>query len=202
MTEQRGPENDCEDTKGDDLDTFCRMVRQRSAENAQAMHLLFTAGLLANCMSTLRQEVDSLVRTIYLLATSDPSRREELLRDAARGMMWKRENGHGRVTDREMVDLATRLRGWTASVYKFGCGFIHLSRYHDYNTTDPLSLVSDEDRRSILDHMRYYHGGPESEHPTFEELARYIPRVFEKIRSNLECYVKNLESGDVLEDGD
>lgn len=199
MAEQHNSENDSEDAEGDDLATFCRMVRQRSAENAQAMRLLFNNRLLANCMSILRQEVDSLVRTIYLLATNDPSRREELLRDAAKGMMWQRENGHGRVTDREMVDLATRLRGWTASVYKFGCGFIHLSRYHDYNTTDPLSLITDEERLSILDHMRYYHGGPESEHPTFEELASYIPRVFEKIRSNLECYIEQLESGRTFE---
>ena len=43
-------------------------------------------------------------------------------------VIWQRENGRGRVTDREMVDLANRLQGWTASVYEFGRGFIHLSR--------------------------------------------------------------------------
>lgn len=173
---------------------FCRMVRERSAENAEAMRLLFGRRLLAQCMGVLRLEVDSMVRVIYLLA-APPERRADLLEAAASGGLWQRESGKGRVTDREMVDLADRLNGWTASVYKFGCGFIHLSRYHDYNDTDPLALVSEGDRRAILLHMRNYHGGPPSEHPTFEELAWYFPMVFEKIRSNLECYVKRLEAG-------
>lgn len=185
------------DNRADDetpVAVFCRMVRERSAENATAMRLLFGHRLLAQCMGILRLEVDSMVRVIYLLEAS-PARRAELLEASASGGLWQRENGKGRVTDREMVELANRLQGWTASVYKFGCGFIHLSRYHDYNDTDPLSLVSHEDRRAILDHMRSYHGGPHWEHPTFEELAWFFPMVFEKIRSNLESYVKRLEGG-------
>ena len=180
-------------TEENPISVFCRMVRERSVENAKAMHLLFGHRLSAQCMGVLRLEVDSMIRVIYLLEAS-PVRREELLETSAEGGLWKRENGKGRVTDREMVDLANYFQGWTASVYKFGCGFIHLSRYHDYNDTDPLSLVSADDRRAILDHMRRYHGGPETEHPTFDELSMYFPRVFEKIRSNLKCYLKDLES--------
>ena len=41
--------------------------------------------------------------------------------------------------------------------------------------------------------MRHYHGGPHSDHPNMEELAMYIPMVHEKIASNLECYLEELE---------
>jgi hypothetical protein len=38
------------------------------------------------------------------------------------------------MTDREMIVIAHELQGWTQSVYKFGCAFIHLSSLHDYTT--------------------------------------------------------------------
>ena len=61
-----------------------------------------------------------------------------------------REGLAGRViTDKEMVELAQELQGWTESVYKFGCAFIHLSGLHDYNSRDPLSLVSEIGRAHV-----------------------------------------------------
>lgn len=112
------------------------------------------------------------------------------------GNQWARESG-GRVTDRQMVELADNLHGWTRSVYKFGCAFIHLSCFHDYNHRDPLSLLDSGEREAILGHMRHYHGGPCSPNPTFDDLSMYLPDVFRKVASNLEHYVVSLE-----EDGD
>lgn len=97
-----------------------------------------------------------------------------------------------------MVDLANKLQGWTESVYRFGCAFIHLSNFHDYNERDPMDMITDEEKKAILDHMRYYHGGPLEPNPTFKHLVVYLPQVFEKIASNLECYVKNLEEGKTI----
>lgn len=174
------------------VEDFCRTVRRRSEENARAMMLLHSQGLYGVCMAVLRQEVDSLVRVIYLLRAS-AGQKQKLLQAAADGAMWKRETGKGRLTDREMVELATQLEGWTASVYKFGCAFIHLSRYHDYKERDPLSQLSDAERISILQHMRHYHGGPHTDHPSFGDLAQYFPQVFRKIRSNLESYLQSVE---------
>lgn len=42
-------------------------------------------------------------------------------------------------------------------------------------------------------HMKYYHGGPTQSNPTLKDLAPYLPRVFDKIASNLEYYVTKLE---------
>jgi hypothetical protein len=158
------------------------------------MLLLSQAGLAGQMVAILRQELDSMVRVIYLLAQS-PDRRDSLIDSSVNGEKWSQHNSKGAVTDKEMVDLAQRLQGWTRSVYKFGCAFIHLSSLHDYNDRDPLKQLPLEERDNILNHCRHYHGGPTSNEPTFLDLVPYFPRVLKKIADNLECYLKDLESG-------
>ncbi|MBB3122496.1 hypothetical protein FHS03_005597 [Massilia violacea] len=97
-----------------------------------------------------------------------------------------------------MVDLAQELQGWTASVYKFGCAFIHLSGMHDYNSRDPLSLISNDEREDILRHCRYYHSGPANDDASFADLVPFLPKVLEKIAGNLECYLNDLENDRTL----
>jgi hypothetical protein len=111
------------------------------------------------------------------------------------GKKWSQQNSKGAVTDKEMVDLSQSLQGWTRSVYKFGCAFIHLSCLHDYNDRDPLRQLPIEEQNDILQHCRCYHGGPSSNEPTFFDLVPYFPRVLEKIAANLECYLTRLEGG-------
>ena len=152
--------------------------------------------------SIIRQELDSMVRVIYLLSVSDLSERKRLIGQTIDGNKWTVETQKGKqrqIADREMVELANQLQGWTKSVYKFGCAFIHLSSRHAYNSKTPFKSLSDTEKEDILSHMRHYHGGPNSDSPSFEELATYFPLVFEKITSNLECYLKELESNQTIE---
>jgi hypothetical protein len=145
-------------------------------------------------ISILRQELDSMVRVIYLLAIRDHAYRETLIEASVNGRQWTVEGKKARITDKEMTELASQLHGWTASVYKFGCAFIHLSAYHDYSDRDPLRSLPHDERIQLLDHMRHYHGGPIESNPTFEDLAPYLPRVLDKVASNLECYLRQLEN--------
>ena len=177
------------------VEVFCRQVRERSQENRKAISLLHGAALLGQAVGILRQELDSMVRVIYLLSVTDRVRRAQLISAAANGRKWKGAKS-GRVTDREMVDLAQKLHGWTGSVYRFGCAFIHLSSYHDYKSRDPIEGLDAQERTDLLHHMRYYHGGPPNDDFTFSDLAPFLPVVFEKIASNLECYV-----GELAQDG-
>lgn len=178
------------------LSTFLRQVRSRSNEHLQAMRLLAQAHLAGQMVSVLRQELDSMVRVIYLLA-QDTERRDLLIEASVKGEKWFQERSRAAVTDREMVDLAQTLQGWTQSVYKFGCAFIHLSGLHDYNDRDLLSQLPSQERSDILEHCRHYHGGPVADDADFGALVQYLPRVLEKIASNLECYLEALEHGEV-----
>lgn len=177
---------------------FLRQVRSRSLEHQRAMELLAGARLAGQMVSVLRQELDSMVRVIYLL-TQRPERRDLLIDASVRGVRWSQNASRATVTDKEMVEVAQTLQGWTKSVYKFGCAFIHLSGLHDYNDRDPLLQLPADERRDILDHCRYYHGGPAPNAERFEDLVPYLPRVLEKISGNLEWYLKDLENGKVLD---
>ncbi|BAP88358.1 uncharacterized protein E1O_12270 [Burkholderiales bacterium GJ-E10] len=134
-----------------------------------------------------------MVRIIYLLSQGQ-ERRELLIELSVSGERWSQDSSRAKVTDLEMVELAQSLQGWTRSVYKFGCAFIHLSSLHDYNDRDPLAQLPTQERSDILEHCRHYHGGPSADNSRFADLIPFLPSVFEKIASNLECYLEALES--------
>ena len=173
---------------------FCRQVRSRSNEHRHAMHLLSGAGLAGQMVAILRQELDSMARVIYLVA-QPIGRRNSLIESSVNGERWSQPKSKGPVTDREMIDLSQKLQGWTRSVYKFGCAFIHLSSVHDYNDRDPFGLLPTDEQQAIIQHCRFYHGGPITSEPSFLDFVPYIPLIFEKITDNLRRYVEKLENG-------
>ncbi len=178
----------------DNLTFFLRQVRSRSNEHSRTMIILARESLAGQMVAVLRQELDSMVRVIYLLAQNE-ERRATLIEASVNGEKWSQQNSRAFVTDKEMVNLSQNLQGWTQSVYKFGCAFIHLSSLHDYNDRDPLELLPNLEREDILNHCRHYHGGPYESDANFSNLIPYLPKVLEKIAGNLECYLENLEEG-------
>jgi len=182
-----------------DTQTFCRMIRQRSNENCEAVSVLHDKGLIGLVLGVLRQELDSMVRCIYLLSIEDRTYRTRLIQDAINHRRWRTEDRKRLITDKDMVELSSRLHGWTQMVYKFGCAFIHLSAYHDYAVRNPLNELSEVDRTSLARYIEQYHGVRLSGSDSLMSIAAILPRVFEKITSNLECYLKDLERDGDLE---
>jgi hypothetical protein len=171
---------------------FIQLIKSRSDEHEIAFSRIHD--LPGSMMSILRQELDSLIRVLYLLTIQDLKERKRLMTCTVNGGRWEVTTPKGKkpVTDAMMVEVSERFEGWARSVYKFGCAFIHLSNFHGYNASNPLESLSTEEKTNIIDHMCYYHDGPESDNPTFQELAQYFPRVFDKIKGNLECYLEDL----------
>src|SRR5438094_8355770 len=106
------------------LEMFCRQIRARSTEHREAIHLLHGRRLFSQVLAILRQELDSMVRVIYLLSIADKPYRQQLIDASANGEKWTAKGKKACITDREMVELAQSLHGWTRSVYKFGCAFL------------------------------------------------------------------------------
>lgn len=140
----------------------------------------------------LRQELDSMVRAIWL-GHCNPAERHRLAEMFQQSGEFRQVSG-GRITDAAMVALAGRLHGWTQRVYKFGCAFIHLSNAHDFQNRDPFVDLTDFDRREIIEHISNYHGLRLPESFGFHDLVPVLPQVFDKIRGNLECELSDLES--------
>ncbi|EKN3347113.1 hypothetical protein O8E94_002408 [Yersinia ruckeri] len=186
----------------DSVKKLCEVMRKRSKEHAIAISRMNDLpGMMA---SILRLELDSMIRAIFLLSERNLAQRERLSDLIIKGQVWSvltSKNKYKKVTDKEMVDLANEFQGWTRSVYKFGCSFVHFSNFHDYSENNPFESLSDEERYDILSHLRYYHGGPVDDKPSFAEIARYFPSVFRKISDNLECYLVSLENNETTTDG-
>ncbi|WP_046756609.1 hypothetical protein [Kordia jejudonensis] len=175
---------------------FCQLLRSRSEENKKSFAVLFQNKLYGNCFSVLRQELDSMVRVIYLLNETDLNKRESFIRQTLDGAKWSFVNHNGKkqkVTDRDMVELSDSLNGWTQNVYKFGCAFIHLSNFHDYQSEDPFQSLEDFDKDSIINQLINYHGANLNKKSTLNDLIRFLPSVMNKISSNYECEIKSLE---------
>lgn len=136
-----------------------------------------------------------MVRVIFILNQSFEER-NNLISQTLNGVKWKLRNNKI-VTDKMMVDLAETLNGWTESVYKFGCAFIHLSSYHDYSSIDPFKKLDQSEINSIKMHLNNYHGFPMTTELKIKSISFYLPMVFEKIKGNLECYLEDLESNKI-----
>lgn len=92
-----------------------------------------------------------------------------------------------------MVDFADSLTSWARNVYKFGCGFVHLSNFHNYNTVNPFTLLSQDEKTNIIYYMELYHGALINNNSTLDDFIPYLPKVMDKISGNLNCYIEELE---------
>ena len=63
----------------DFLEAFCRQIRLRSSDNKRAFQLLESGDIPSQMVAVLRQELDSMIRVIYLLSQSDMTYRDELI---------------------------------------------------------------------------------------------------------------------------
>lgn len=172
---------------------FCQILKERSAEHISAGNLLFTSGHYGQLISILRQELDSLVRVVFLLS-KDLSAREHFIGQTLNNTKWTQPGSRTIVTDRQMVDLANILYGWTNSVYKLGCAFIHLSPLADYKNNNPFQHLTQIEINDIKQHLHKYHNFNLAEELTMTTISPYLLRVLDKVSSNLAYYIEFLES--------
>lgn len=176
----------------ENTDTFCRMIKARSREHHEAVRVALDKGWLAIVGSVLRMELDSMIRVIWLLGHPDTS--EQILASCVAGEGFK--VGRTRISDREMAEDAAHVNGWVRAVYSFGNTFVHLTNAHDYAVLDPFQGY--KHRGEVIGFLNHYHrgkvpGGPVDDSSTLSDVAAYAPYVLEKITSNLDIYVRELQ---------
>ncbi|CCZ07408.1 hypothetical protein [uncultured Culturomica sp.] len=178
---------------------FCDIVSQRSKEHTCAFNLLLQQGLYGQVMSILRQELDSMVRVMFLLSLQDIELREHFICQTLNGQKWTYPNSKRIVTDKLMVDLAADLNGWSLFVYKLGCAFIHLSAMNYYKNSNPFLLLPASERDDIKRFLNHYHGFSLEEELNVDTIIPYFDKVFDKVSSNLTYYIDELRQGKCLE---
>jgi hypothetical protein len=96
-----------------------------------------------------------------------------------------------------MVDLTDKLHGWTNSVYRLGCAFIHLTPMADYKNSNPFQQLTQTEINDIKQHLHSYHGFPLSESLSMETVSPFLLKVLDKVSGNLGCYIDDLENNKV-----
>ena len=172
---------------------FCRILRERAAEHKSAGQLLFANRHYGQLISILRQELDSLVRVVFLLS-KDLNTRQHFIAQTLQNEKWTQPNSRMVVTDRQMVNLTDRLHGWTNSVYRLGCAFIHLSPLADYKNNNPFQQLTPNENNDIKQHLHNYHGFPLSESLNMATVSPFLLKVLEKVSDNLGYYIDSLQN--------
>jgi hypothetical protein len=173
-----------------DILEFCEIARKRSIENEKSFEILYHSNLFGQTVSILRQELDTLVRVIFLLSKPIEQRRELVKQTLTNE---KCRIGKTKITDKMMVDLSTKLNGWSEYVYKFGCAFIHLSNFHDYEKGNLFNNITVLERNNIINYLNSYHGFRKEVELNNQTIIPYLPKIFKKINGNLDLYIKSLE---------
>ncbi|CAM1366436.1 conserved hypothetical protein [Tenacibaculum sediminilitoris] len=180
---------------------FIGLIQNRSKENSESLKDDFEKRRIGKCMETLRTELDSFIRVMYLGRIANIAERERLIQQTLSGEKWTvltHNNKWKQVTDRDMVEKANELMGYIQYVYKFGCGFIHLSDFHNYSMNNPFDKLSDTEKTDVKNYLNQYHFFPLDTELKIENLTSYIPDVFNKISSNLACYFDNILTDEMI----
>ena len=181
---------------------FIALIQRRSNENAESLKDDFYKKRIGKCISTLREELDSFIRVMYLGRISDLNERKRLMNLTLSGEKWTvltANNKLKQVTDREMVEKSSELKGYIHYVYKFGCGFIHLSDFHNYQNKNPFDKLDYSEQFDIIYYLNQYHGFPRDMELNIENITHLIPNVFEKISTNLACYFNLILNDEMIE---
>lgn len=180
---------------------FIELIKNRSKENAESLIDDFAKRRIGKCLETLRTELDSFIRVMYIGRISDINERERLMQQTLSGDIWTTLTRNGKwkkVTDKDMVDKANELFGYVQYVYKFGCGFIHLSNFHNYAIKNPFDKLNDKEKTDVKKYLNQYHSFPLDNELTVENITNYIPNVFDKISSNLTCYFDSILNEEMI----
>lgn len=152
--------------------------------------------LLSTQMSTIREEVDSLLRVIYLLGVSDYNELTDIIGNSFDQRMFgptRADGGTRRILDKSMIEAAAAQFDWLETLYDFGCSFIHLTGLHSYQERDPFRMLSPSEQEVIVEFVNRYYRATISANSQFTEVAHYLPQIFRKVAENLERLLGDLQ---------
>jgi hypothetical protein len=181
---------------------FIELVKRRSEENKLSLNKLYENRLFGNCISILRQEVDTFIRIIYLGRLNSVQERERLISLTFNDEKWNTLTVNSKmkiITDKDMVDIASEVKGYVQYLYKFGCGFIHLSNFHNYQNENPFGKLKLNEQIDIKFYLHQYHGFPIENNLTIESIENLIPKIFDKISQNMLYYNEQLLNNESID---
>lgn len=176
------------------LEEFKKIVFQRLEENQKSFDILFGLKHYGNCISIMRQELDQIIRLLFLLNSTKNVQRQ-LIESSINNHKWfviNKENKKDYITEEIISKYSESLNGWDKSIYEFGLAFGSLATTFNYGTKDPIKTMAENDRDKIYKYILEYHNRDFPRDYDINVLIRELPDILNIISSNLQKYMDRL----------
>jgi len=175
-------------------DEYKKLINHRLEENMKSFKLLFEIKHYGNCISIMCQELDQIIRLLFLL-NSIPSERKQFMESSINSQKWYRLNSDNKkehISDEMLLKFTETLREWDKSIYEFGFSFKSLSNNFNYGSKNPIKSMSEQDREKLHSYITEYHNRDFPDDFTLDDLIPVLPDIIERISTNLQSYMERL----------
>lgn len=165
-------------------------MEHRLEDARKSFDILYGMKHYGSCISLLCQELNQVVRVLYLLNTA-PTERNRLIEFTLNDKKWyvaEEDRKKKYITDETFAAFANSFDGWEKAICEFGDSFRTVSSSLTHPTKDPVSALGSEERDKIHRYIASYHDGNFPENFTIEQLNPILPRVFDRIAERLREY--------------
>ena len=176
------------------IDEYKKIVFQRLEENRKSFDLLFGIKHYGNCISIMCQELNQVIKLLFLL-NSSKNDQKQFIEASINNHKWffvNNENRKDYITEDVLTKYSETLDGWDKSIYEFGLAFGSLANTFNYGTRDPIKSMGENDREKIYNYISEYHNGNFPRDYDLSKLILELPTILNKISINLKKYMDRL----------
>jgi hypothetical protein len=176
------------------VDEYKKLIFQRLYENRKSFDLLFGIKHYGNCISIMCQELDQVIKILFLL-NSKKDDQKQFIESSINSQKWYiigSNNKKEYVTDDVVIQYSETLVGWDKSIYEFGLAFGNIANTFNYGTRDPIKGIGENDKNKIYRYIIEYHNKDFPENYDLGNLIIELPTIFNKISNNLKSYLDKL----------
>lgn len=170
------------------------MISNRLEENIKSFDLLYSLKHYGNCISIMCQELDQIVRILYLMNCGIDSKKQ-LISSSINNQKWHIthiDNQKEYITDEILVNFSKSLKGWDQSIIEFGYLFKSISVNYNYGLRDPIKSMSEPDRVAIYTYIKNYHVENFPMQFSTDDLIPILPMIMKLIGEKLNDYLNAL----------
>jgi hypothetical protein len=176
------------------IDEYKKIILQRLDENRKSFDLLFGIKHYGNCISIMRQELDQVIKLLFLL-NSTKNEQNQYIESSINNHKWFITNlDHKKeyITEESLTKYSETLSGWDKSIYEFGLAFGSLANTFNYGTKDPIKGMGENEKEKIYNYISEYHNKNFPREYDLSILILELPTILNKISINLASYMDRL----------
>jgi hypothetical protein len=176
------------------IDEYKKLILQRLDENRKSFDLLYGIKHYGNCISIMCQELEQVVKLLFLL-NSSKNDQIQFIKASINNQKWfftNKEFKKEYIAEDVFTKYSETLEGWDRSIYEFGLSFGHMANTFNYGTRDPIKSIGENDKEKIHNYIIEYHNKDFPKNYDLESLIKELPTILNRISVNLQSYMNRL----------